>query len=105
MAKTININGTQYEAELLVCEACNGKGKVGNPAFDGMSVNECNEEFGGGFIREYMQGYYNVKCCCCNGSGKELYPTTPEGIKAWDEEEDRQLSEEWERAFELRMGC
>lgn len=82
-------------AKWAICSRCRGEGHHGNPAFDGLSLQD--ETFEDPEFREdYFKGVYDVRCETCGGSGKVLEPDREscsiEEIRAW-EQEQRELAE------------
>lgn len=85
MARTITVfdeDGEEQEipATWAICDQCRGEGTIGNPAFDGMSVNQMVDDWGYDdtveFLDEYTHGsMYDVRCDDeeCQ-SGKILVP-------------------------------
>ena len=46
-----------------VCPECEGEGKHSNPAFDGVNVNDLDQET----LDNYMAGLYDIQCQVCKG--------------------------------------
>ena len=67
-------------AKWVICETCDGDGKRGNPAFDGMAYPGDEDP---DFWFEYFNGTYDVRCDECDGTGKVQEPQLEPG-----EEED-----------------
>jgi len=97
--------GTRWE----VCPRCNGEGHHGNPAFDGASVSDFDEEF----LDGYFSGDYDVKCSDCSGRTTvkvdDLSSLTPEQAQNYAEQKhqeayDRHTAYLNYRA-EMGLGC
>ena len=81
-----------------LCPRCQGRGSVGNPAFDGMSTSQLYDEMSPDeadeFLREYTKegGVYDIPCPCCGGRRV----ATKKEIKSWraDEEYNREVEAE-----------
>ena len=70
---TIVIDGKRYPARWEICESCHGNGTHGNPAFDGLSLNDEIFMDDLDFLDEYLHtDKYDVLCEECDGSGKVL---------------------------------
>lgn len=100
----------------IICVACEGHGKVENPAFDNGFTSSEWHEMDEDSQHNYMSGVYDVGCQECNGSGKQQVPNIAElsfGEKrelVLQRREDREASEhrhqsEMERRAEERCGC
>ncbi|MBH3016017.1 hypothetical protein [Serratia ureilytica] len=96
----------------VICDCCEGDGKVDNPAFsNGFTSSEwadmdCDEK------RSYLDGSYDVPCTNCSGTGKTKVPN----IAALSFSEKRELVEQRRQSrfeaecareleIERRMGC
>lgn len=109
--KTIYINdeAVQISSRWEVCPRCNGEGSHGNPAFDGASISDFDEEF----LDGYFSGDHDVSCSDCSGRTTvkvdDLSSLTPEqfenyAIERRQEAEDRHADYITYRA-EMGLGC
>lgn len=83
--------GTAEEAAAkfrwVICDACEGNGKVGHPAFsNGITSSEWHD-MDHDERDSYMRGDYDVQCDCCKGSGKVKVPD----VRRMTHEEKREL--------------
>ena len=97
--------GTRWE----VCPRCQGEGKHGNPAFDGASPSDFDEEF----LDGYFAGDYDVACNECSGRStvrvNDLSSLTSEQFQTY-EIEQRQEAEDRHADYlnyrsEMGFGC
>lgn len=75
---------SRNKTAFVICSCCNGHGKVDNPAFsNGFTAEEWNDpdfaddydDADGKTSRDrYLEGFYDVHCPECKGSGKLLVP-------------------------------
>ena len=103
--KDYDDNETRHPAEFRVCECCGGEGAVVNPSIDshGLSSQEFDED--PDFREDYLRGAFDISCPHCHGRNVTLFPSLPDGIKAYQESEYEERSYYAEIAAERRMGC
>lgn len=101
----LDLYGTKFPAKWEICHRCEGNGTHGNPAFDGMSVSitpDNDEEF----WDNLRQGFYDVQCNECNGTGKlkviDEARATPEQIADYADWERSKYEMEQEERMEMR---
>ncbi|HHL0959059.1 TPA: hypothetical protein ACQVH3_003812 [Serratia marcescens] len=95
----------------VICNYCEGHGKVDNPAFsNGITSSEWGE-WSDEDRESYMSGLYDVPCPNCSGSGKVKAPNVGSMTFAEKRELVKQLIEAREEeeflrqcAHERRMG-
>jgi hypothetical protein len=94
-----------FKAKWIICGWCEGSGQTTNPSIDSHGIS--SEEFAEDpdFHRDYFAGKYDVGCGECNGSGKKLFPETPEGIKQYSDSLNFEYQMQAEINAERRMGC
>ena len=98
-------DGNRYKAKWIICGWCDGSGKTTNPSIDSHGIS--SEEFAEDpdFRDDYFAGRYDICCTECDGRGKKLFPTTPDGIKQYKGSLDFEYQCRAEIAAERRMGC
>lgn len=97
--------GTRWE----VCPRCNGEGHHGNPAFDGASISDFDEEF----LDGYFSGDYDVSCAECGGRTTvqvdDLSSLTPEQFENYELERRQEAENRYENYItyraEMGLGC
>lgn len=78
-----------------ICHRCNGDGKHSNPAIDGNGITQSEwEEWAPEDREDYMNGFYDIQCEICSGSGKVLVIdreafkiNNTEDFRKWEESE------------------
>lgn len=80
-----------------VCPECDGEGKIGNPAFNGMSLSELDADDRDDFMDGYTSGRYDVTCGHCKGrttvKGYDLSVLTPEQRDQYQRDLDQHWSD------------
>lgn len=99
-----------FPACWTVCPDCDGEGKIGNPAFNGMSLSELDADDRDDFVHGYTSGRYDVTCSRCKGrttvKGYDLAVLTPELREEYDRDLDQYYSDlALERAERRATGC
>ena len=97
----------------IICDTCEGHGTVDNPAFsNGITSSGCAEDWDHESRKAYLNGQYDVRCSCCDGSGKIKIPniaamTFSEKRELVIQRQNARLEEEFrrEREIERSMGC
>ena len=96
----------------MLCPRCNGEGKHGNPAFDGMSMSELHEQdhWDDDFMDGYMSGRYDVTCEECKGrttvKGYDLSQLTPEVLEEYFADVREIATQRYEdfKTYQAEMG-
>lgn len=74
--------------KFIICDVCEGFGKVDNPAFSQGFTNSEWSDLEPEERDNYFSGSYDVTCSCCKGSGKVQIPN----VEAMTFTEKRQLA-------------
>ena len=90
-----------------LCSTCNGEGVTGNPAFNGMSLNDAEPEFWNEYFK--ADSIYDVVCHECNGDKVIKEYNLSELNAAQRADLDSYLADihlsYLEQAAEIRAGC
>ena len=90
----------------VVCDCCEGSGKVVNPSIDAGGLMRDDFDDDPDFEEGYFSGRYDVKCPSCDGLRVIAVPEFPSWLQALIDDYDRDdAAYVAERAAELRMGC
>ncbi|QWA09825.1 hypothetical protein GTU79_21325 [Sodalis ligni] len=96
----------------VICECCEGSGKVDNPAFSNGITSSEWAEWGEEDHLNYIGGFYDVCCPSCRGSGKRQVPIVSALSFAEKRElvqqrrDNRELAEcDRIHAMERMLGC
>lgn len=90
----------------VVCDCCEGSGKVVNPNIDagGLTYDDFYDD--PDFEEDYFSGRHDVMCPTCDGLRVIAVPEFPKWLQELIDDHDRADAERVaEQAAELRMGC
>ena len=107
MMNTIFISGeaVQIATKWEVCRRCEGAGHHGNPAFDGASPKDFDEEF----LDGYFSGDFDVNCGDCHGRTTvkvdDLSSLTPEQAEKYEIEQQQEAYDRHTAYLNYRAEC